>query len=419
MQTANWLELPVGLGATRWVTRGSCKQVLVAVHTVASGQRLLDVVRLIESDLRIQVIYANPPDAFRNGVAELLGSIGALVMPWEQAVQLEFDLAISAAYGSVHELHAPLVVLPHGAGYGKLVPRAVHGGPATTRSVYGLDAQRLVRDGRVVPSIVVLPHEADRDVLIRQCPEALPAAAVVGDPSYDRLLSSAPRRPAYRDALGAAGGQPVIVTASTWGQQSLFGQQFSLLRRLVRELPPGAARVVALLHPNVWYGHGTRQVQAWLADCASHGLALLSPTVDWRGALAAADLVIGDYGSVAVYATALGIPVLLTGHASEETAPESAAATLAAVAPRLRGEGPLYPQLRSAIDTHDRASFEGVAARLTSEPGRFNTNMQGLLYDLLGLEPPGGPAEMPPAELSFPPDTDVLAGRCRCQARSW
>src|SRR5277367_7179623 len=99
MQAANWLEVPVGLSARRWATRGPCKRVLVAVHTVASGQRLLDVVRILESDIRIQVVYANPPDAFRNGVADLLDGLGALVIPWEQASRTEFDLAISASCG--------------------------------------------------------------------------------------------------------------------------------------------------------------------------------------------------------------------------------------------------------------------------------------------------------------------------------
>jgi hypothetical protein len=395
-----WRDVPVGLDARRWVTRTDCKTVLVAVHTVASGQRLLDVIRLLESDLRIQVIFTNPPDVFSDGVADFLHDLGAVVVTWEQATRIEFDLAITAAYGSIHELHAPLIVLPHGVGYTKLVSRRASGGPAAARSVYGLDAQRLVRDGKVVPAAVVLSDQADLAVLSRQCPEALPVATVVGDPCYDRLLASLPLREAYRHALGVTRSQQLIVVASTWGQRSLFGQYAALLDRILRDLPAGSARVVALLHPNVWSGHGSWQVKAWLADCAHRGMMLLSPAADWRGALAAADLMVGDQGSVTVYGAAAGVPVLLAGFADDEVDRTSAAALLAAAAPRLLACESLAGQFRRAAAGHERGRYERVAARITSEPGRFGLNMQRLMYGLLRLTPATRPATVP-ADLPF------------------
>jgi hypothetical protein len=399
MPGASWREVPVGLDAHRWVTRTGCKTVLAAVHTVASGQRLLEVTRLLESDRRIQVIFTTPPDVFSDGVADFLHELGAVVVSWEQATRTEFDLAVAAAYGSVHELHAPLIVLPHGAGYSKLVSRPAAGGAAVPRRVYGLDTQRLVRDGRVVPSAIVLSHEADLALLRRQCPEALPAAVVAGDPCYDRLLASLPRRAAYRAALGAADAQQVIVVASTWGPRSLFGQYAALLDRMLRELPPGAARVVALLHPNVWSGHGSRQVRAWLAECTGRGMILMPPAADWRGALVAADLIVGDQGSLGVYGTAVGAPVLLAGTA-RDVDPASAAALLAVAAPRLRADRPLAAQFRRAAASYDHRCYEHVAARITSQPGRFRQNIQCLMYGLLRLAPPPARPETP-AELPF------------------
>lgn len=50
MSGHEWSRVPIGLDARRWVTRRDCKMVLVVVHTVTSGQRLLDTVRLVESD---------------------------------------------------------------------------------------------------------------------------------------------------------------------------------------------------------------------------------------------------------------------------------------------------------------------------------------------------------------------------------
>ncbi|MBV9379852.1 MAG: hypothetical protein JO242_04170, partial [Streptosporangiaceae bacterium] len=219
---------------------------LVAVHTVISGQRLADVVRLVESDLRIQVVFTAAPDVFSNGVQELLRDLGGMVVSWEQATRIRFDLALAAAYGSVHELHAPLIVMPHGAGYNKLAVRRDAGGAAAGRGVYGLDPQSLVQGGSVVPTAIVLSHKADLAALGRQCPEALPAAVVAGDPCYDRMLASRSLRERYRRALGVGPAQKLVVTTSTWGTRSLFGQAANLLDQMLVELPADEYRVVTL-----------------------------------------------------------------------------------------------------------------------------------------------------------------------------
>ena len=129
MSGMEWRQVPVGLEAERWITRTGCKTVLVVVHTVITGQRLADIVRLVESDLRVQVVFTAAPDVFSNGVTDLLRDLGGVVISWEQATRLTFDLALAAAYGSVHELHAPLIVLPHGAGYNKLAPQGASSTP--------------------------------------------------------------------------------------------------------------------------------------------------------------------------------------------------------------------------------------------------------------------------------------------------
>jgi len=401
MSGTGWREVPVGLDAHRWVTRTDCKNVLVAVHTVTSGQRLLDVVRLVESDLRIQVIFTVAPDVFGDGVTDFLRDLGGIVVPWAQATQIEFDLGVAAAYGSLHDLHAPLVVLPHGAGFNKLVARRAVGGAVTSRGVYGMDRQRIVRDGTVVPTAIVVPHRADLARLGRHCPEALPAATVAGDPCYDRLIASQHERAAYRAALGVDDAQKLIIATSTWGPRSLFGQSTALLDRMLAELPPDEFRVVALIHPNVWFGHGPRQVRAWLADCVRRGMALMPPASDWCAALAAADLIVGDHGSVAVYGTALDTPIVLGGFPDEEVDPASAAAMVAATAPRLVPDSPLLGQLNRAIVGHQAGRYQNVAARITSEPGRFNRNMMRLMYRHLRLARPSVIPAMPPAALPF------------------
>lgn len=388
MTGMEWRQVPLGLDAERWTTRTGCKKVLVAVHTMTTGQRLLEAVRLVESDLRVQVIFTAAPDVFSNGVSDYLRDLGGVVIPWDQAIRSVFDLAVAAAYGSVHELHAPLIVLPHGAGYNKLAVRRRLGGAIAARGVFGLDTQSLVSGGMVVPSAIVLPHKADLAVLGRQCPEALPAAVVVGDPCYDRMIASHSLRDSYRDALGARDGQKLVVVASTWGSLSIFGRSIDLLDRMLGELPLDRYRVVTLMHPNVWFGHSPRQVRAWLTEAVHRGLGLVPPTSDWMGTLVAADLIVGDHGSTSVYGAAGRVPVLLASFPAEDVTQESASALLARSAPRLRDDRPIAEQFTRAEAAYDGVISGLVADRLTSEPGRFAINMRKLMYQLLGLSQP-------------------------------
>jgi hypothetical protein len=399
MEGMEWRQVPVGLDAGRWITRTGCKTVLVVVHTVTLGQRLVGILPLFESDRRVQVVFTAVPDPFGNGVAGLLRRLDGIVIPWEQATRTAFDLALAAGHASVHELHAPVIVMPHGAGRNKLVLRRDGGGAVAACGVYGLEAQNLVQGGRVVPAAIVLSHRAELAVLGRQCPEALPVAEVIGDPCYDQLTVSKPLRVAYRQTLGVPEGVRLVVTASTWGTKSLFGQLAELNDRMLAELPRDRYRVVSLMHPNVWYGQGPRQVRAWLGSAMRRGLALVPPDSEWLGAIVASD-VVGDHGSTAVYAAAAGAPVILGTFPDEDVAPGSAAALLAASALRLRLDCPIARQLDDAVARHRTELSGSVAARITSEPGQFRRNMRRLIYRMLGLSQPSSipvtlPAGMP------------------------
>ncbi|HEX2316202.1 MAG TPA: hypothetical protein VHJ17_20850 [Thermomonospora sp.] len=399
MSDNHWRRVPVGPDADRWVTRRARKTVLVVVHTVTSGQRLLEAAGLLEDDLRIQVVFTRAPDVFGDDVPDFLAGIGAVVLPWQQATRTRFDLALAASLGGIHELHAPVVVMPHGAGFNKLVSRRA-GRAAGSRMVYGLDAQRLVHDGALIPASLVLPHREQLRHLGRSCPEAVPVAEVVGDPCFDRLMATLPRRAAYQVALGAGDGRKLVVVASTWGPASLLGRRPDLWRRLLTELPPREYRVVAMLHPNVWSGSGTWQVRAWLADCLRRGLGLVPPDSDWRGVVAAADWFVGDHGSVALYAPAAGVPTLFGAFSAADVDPGSPMAELAGLAPHLSARGSLRRQLDQAAAGFRPERYQGVVGRITSEPGRFNRNMRQLMYRLLRLR---APATVPTTRPADPP----------------
>ncbi|MFI7342979.1 hypothetical protein ACIBUY_34160 [Streptomyces sp. NPDC050085] len=391
--------VPVRLDADRWASRTIRKRILAVVHTVTSGQRLMEAVRLLEGDARVQVCFTAAPDVFGHGVDAFLEGIDGLVLPWDRAVQTPFDLALAAAYGGLHELHAPVVVLPHGAGHNKVVSRARPGHLRANPAAYGLNRQTLLHDGAVVPRAIVLAHHDELTRLGRECPEALPAAEVVGDPVCDRVAASLSCRALYRKALGARPGQQLVLVTSTWGPHSLVAHDWDLLARLLTELPREEYRVALTLHPNVWNAHGSWQIRSWLAGLARAGLVLVDQHAQWEGALVAADHIVGDHGSVTLYGVLTGAPVLFAGAADAVLDPASPLAELRAVAPGLRAGRPLRAQLRRATVTYDRQAHERVAARLTSHPGAFAARMRTLMYRTLRLRAQSGTPAPEPASL--------------------
>jgi hypothetical protein len=384
-----WSPVPIGWGAETWLTRRGCRNVLVAAHTLVSTQRLLDVVELVECDPRVQVLFTRPPDVFGRRVDELLRHIGAHEITWHQAIHERFDLVLAAAYGGLPELHGPIMVMAHGAGYGKPTPRDGRSARQADQGVYGLSPEQLTRDGRVVPTSIALSHNDQRDLLARSCPAAVPAAVVVGDPCYDRLAASVHLRAECRAAFGVRDEQRLVVVASTWGGQSLFGRNATMFAALLRRLDPKRNRVVMLMHPAVWAGHGHRQLRAWLSAERAAGLLLVEPEDDWRPAVLAADVVIGDNGSVPVYAAAIGKPVLHMEMPPSTVDIDSPQAFVAAHSPRLRINAPIEPQLRKAARDLPAARRDDVVARLTSQPGQSHRLLRAEMYRLLGLSVPG------------------------------
>ncbi|MFC4084012.1 hypothetical protein [Amycolatopsis samaneae] len=96
---------------------------LAVVHNITAATRLFDVIALYATDHRIQTVFTCPgSSAFTAGTEEYLRSRGVTVLPWAEAVRLPFDWAIAASWGGdLHELSAPLTVIPHGMGYNKFL----------------------------------------------------------------------------------------------------------------------------------------------------------------------------------------------------------------------------------------------------------------------------------------------------------
>jgi hypothetical protein len=208
----------------------------------------------------------------------------------------------------------------------------------------------LGEDGEPVADALVLSHPEQYERLRTVCPEAAHTAVLAGDPCWDRMLAARPYRDRFRRALGVRRGQRLLLLSSTWNPESLFGDAGedllpSLLPRLTGEFPADEYRLAAVLHPNIWHGHGPGQIRAWLDGARRAGLALVDPLHGWRQALLAADAVIGDHGSVTYYAAALGTPALIGAAPLDRLDPQAPVHDFVRRAPRLDPGAPLRPQV--------------------------------------------------------------------------
>ncbi|MFE6747025.1 hypothetical protein ACFVGM_14315 [Kitasatospora purpeofusca] len=378
---------------------GEDKEVLVVVHSVVYGQRLRDAHALLDADPRVRVRFTVAPHTFNRGAAEHVRRLDGTVLPWAEAVRERFDLVLAAGSQGLEQVRGPMVRLPHGARHIKLSQTGVGAG----RTVSGLGPEYLVWQGRLVPAAYALAHEDDRTELGRGCPEALPIAEVVGDGCHDRIAAALPHRERYRTALGLRPDERLVLVCSTWGSGALFTRFDGLLPRLAAELPRRDHRVVLLVHPNVSAAHGARPLRSRVATATGGAVTVLGPQDDWRPLLVAADAVIGDHGSVTLYGTMTDAPIMLAEYPHHAVNPRSPGALLARTAPTLGPARPLSVQLDDAARKYHRADYAAIAARISSEPGRFDRRMRRLLHRVLGLDesaPVPAPTALPlPAPL--------------------
>ncbi|MFJ6612477.1 hypothetical protein ACIQPT_19615 [Streptomyces sp. NPDC091289] len=212
-------------------------------------------------------------------------------------------------------------------------------------------------------------------------------------------------------------GQRLVLLNSTWSPESLLGDGAdggdgpgddvlpALLPRLTSELPADEYRIAAVLHPNIWHGHGPGQIRAWLDRARRSGLALIDPLEDWRQALLAADLVIGDHGSVTYYAAALGTPVLLGAAPLDSLDPDAPIADFIRTAPRLDARSPLRGQVDALIESH--VPQPGPMRFTSSVPGEAAVRLRRAFYELMAAPEPSDPALL----LPLPPPAPEAAPR--------
>ncbi|MDH6630695.1 hypothetical protein M2271_008559 [Streptomyces sp. LBL] len=390
------LRAPVGQDAHRWNTFRTKKTLVVAARTVTSTVRVLESLpTLLRNDSRVGVVFAHDPtSAFNDGVLALLRDAGCRVMPWSQLDTIKPDLILSASENiDLPAGDCPVLVLPHGVGFQKLVPDS----RTTQTRLSGAVPDALLDAGR---TWIAVSHPDQEQQLLAAHPKVRGRTLLVGDPCFDELSASLPDAVSYKRALGVSDDKRLIVLSSTWGPTSLLGRDPGLPARALAELPYDEYRFAAIIHPNVWSAHGSWQIRAVLADALEAGLLLMSTVHAWRSALVAAQAVVGDHGSVTLYGAALGKPVLLAAF-GDESVPGTAMAALGQTAPRLSPHNDLRLQIESVVADHTPGLYSEVSQLAFAAPGRALARLRTVLYNLMELAEPT-PTALPVRSLPRP-----------------
>jgi hypothetical protein len=366
--------------------------VLFAVRSATALHRLLDVLPVFVGDHRIRRRFTLVPGSdFGIDALAALERFRARTVPWSEALADVHDLILVASpKGEVRRLRGPRVLLPHGAGFNKALP-----GDGSDDSASGLDPAYLLHDGTLLADLHALAHPSQIARLAAECPPAAARATVIGDPTLDRLLASLHQRDRYRAALGT-GGRALVVLASTWGPHSLLERRPGLAAQLAAHLPCDAYQLAFVVHPNVYSDLGEFELRERLAPAVDAGMILARPYEEWGALLVAADGVVTDHGSTALYAAALGRAVIGAGDGGGggELIAGSPMDELLRRVPRLETPG----DLEGALTGHRADVARSLAEPAFAEQGQALARLRTELYGLLDLEPP----DSPPVERPLP-----------------
>ncbi len=355
--------------------------------------RLLDVLPAFAGDDRISASFTLVPGSdFSTDALAAVDCSGARIVPWARALSSSYDLVLVASpKGDLPMLHGHRVLLPHGAGFSKTIR-----GEGSPGSASGLDPEYLrSAEGREAALYALAHPEQVNRLRGSGFPEA-ERAVVVGDPTLERLLASRPLRDHYRAALGTGARQLVALT-STWGPRSLLRTRPGLPAELAAVLPYDTHQLALIVHPNERARLGMFELTEHLAPALDAGLALVGAHEEWASTLIAADALITDHGSAALYYSAVADrPVIAACDGGDELIAGSPMAQLLGTVPRLGSAGEIHRRL-----TAYRPGSGTEAARAAfAEQGHALDRIRQLLYEVLGLTPPPvpvGPRTLPAA----------------------
>ena len=375
---------PAAPDAARWATFRGEKIVVCLARTYTSAITGLDLMRIFDGDEQVKVLYTVCPGSkFERGAAELFRWHNVDTIPFDALPEARCHLFVTTSekidFTSLPKV--PAIVVPHGVGFNKFVPDA----DSDADRLSGLVDNASLRGGNVTqmtthPDLVRQLEEVTEHIVGR--------TELGGDFGFDLLRNSRIERGVYRRALGLAQGQHLVVFSSTWGSESLSGLETWEIERALAQLPIETFKVALVLHPNIWSFEGEGNVRRRLNRLVERsGLVLVDPRQGWHAVFVAASVVVGDNGSLSLYAAMNGTPLLIYAFSSKVVS-RTTMEFLGATAPRLDPVRNLRDQIQDAIAGEGQIAPQLLVDRTISHPGQADELLRDLCYRKMGLAAP-------------------------------
>ncbi|MEU1281598.1 hypothetical protein, partial [Streptomyces sp. NPDC005805] len=370
-------------GDGRRATGDGHRTVLLAARSAVALYRLLDALPVFAGDDRVTRLFALVPGSdFGAGTLAAIEAVGGRTLPWAEAASGTYDLVMAASpKGELRLLRGRRVLLPHGAGFNKTIP-----GEGSADSVSGLDPAHLLPADDETPPVALhaLAHPDQVARLAAADPRTARRAKAVGDPTLERILASGSLRDRYRAALGT-GSRTLVALASTWGPESLLRTRPGLPAELAAQLPYDEYQLALIVHPNEHSLLGAYDLAQRLAPALDAGLVLAAPHEEWASVLVAADALITDHGSAALYYCAFrDRPIVGVHPGGGELLPGTPMDRLLGAVPRLGPAG----TVRAALDTWTPGAGRAAAEAAFTDGHGTLSRLRTEVYALLGLTPP-------------------------------
>ncbi|MBT2411534.1 translation initiation factor 2 [Streptomyces sp. ISL-12] len=343
---------------------------------------MLDVLPVFSGDDRITRLFTLVPGSdFGADALSAIDALGGRTVPWSEACHRSYDLVVAASpKGDLRLLRGPHVLLPHGAGFNKSIP-----GEGSADSASGLDPAYLRRTEHDAPiALHALAHPGQVATVAAMDSKAARHAKVIGDLTLERVLASSSLRDRYRAALGT-GARELLVLVSTWGPESLIRRHPGLPAALAAHLPHDEYQLALVIHPNERSLLGTYELTERLAPALDAGMILPAPHEEWASVLIAADALVTDHGSTALYyCAARDRPVVSVHQGGDELIPDSPMGVLLDRVPKPGRAEEIVDALRAYRPGPGQAAAEAAFA----PPGDAVDRLRTEVYALLGLAPP-------------------------------
>lgn len=374
-----WRNNPLLVPGKKAATFPYQKTVLMIVRSPTTLERSVELAQHLFKDIRIQTFFTVPDNrsSFGNDLELRIHQKHLPFIPWQQARATSFDLGIIASsIDDFPELDMPLLLISHGPG--ATSNRSLHGVNNAHSDISTASISKHSRTICLVSEDERALYSSHRDLI------------TIGDPVFDSLFLSIHHRQEFRNALQAE-TRKIIVVSSTWNLNSSVASHPQFINELLQRLPQDEYIIAAILHPNIWVGHGEWQIYTWLHDAIDAGLRLIPYDGGWQATIVAADYVLGDNGSVSIYANELGIPTGLISYSPDENLDQRGVIRKLANTTRINTiDGVLdFISDESNHDVHlDEHHIRARAATDFANLGNSMSAFAQLAYSKLGLTPP-------------------------------